>query len=248
MKIKKNEKVLLLGPRSYLVECSGKFVCKFGEANLDRLVGKRFGCKISIGKVKFTVVQPNIIDYLFKRAVRGPQVILPKDAGAIVAFTGCKPGWKVVDAGTGSGFLAMFLANMGCEVVTYENRREFFERAKRNIKDSGLKIKMRLADITKGIKERGVDLITLDMKGPEKVVPHAHKALKPGGWLVIFSMHTEGLKNVVQNVKRFEFSEPRIVEVLERGWQVEIFGKKSFSRPKTHMLAHTGFLIFCRKV
>lgn len=248
MKIRRGQDVLLIGPRSYLIKCSGKFECKYGKTDLDRLIGKRFGRQVSIGKVKFTVVRPTVLDYLFKRAVRGPQVILPKDAAAIAAHTGAGRGWKVVDAGTGSGFLAMFLANLGCEVTTYEKRKDFFEKARKNIRGSGLKIRIVNKDVVKGIKERDVDLVTLDMKNPERAIPHAHKALKPGGWLAVFSMHAEEIREVIKAVKRPGFSEPKIVEVLERGWQVEIHGKKSFSRPKTHMLAHTGFLTFCRRL
>jgi len=248
MKIKKNSDVLLYGPRTYLVRCGGKFSCKYGEINMDKLAGKQFGSRAKIGKMEFIVIRPTLRDYLFKKALRGPQVVLPKDAAAIVAHTGCGKGWKVVDAGTGSGFLAMQLANIGCDVTTYEKRKDFFENAKKNVKGSGLKIKILNKDITKGIKERDVDLVTLDMQNPEKAIPHAHKALKAGGWLAVYSLHTEQLSDVAKAVKKLAFSEPRTVEILEREWQIEIYGKNSFSRPKTHMLAHTGFLTFARKV
>ena len=95
MKIKKNSDVLLYGPRSYLVKCGGKFSCKYGEINMDKLAGRQFGTKVKAGKSEFTVVRPTIRDYLFKKALRGPQVILPKDTAAIVAHTGCGKGWKV---------------------------------------------------------------------------------------------------------------------------------------------------------
>jgi tRNA (adenine57-N1/adenine58-N1)-methyltransferase len=247
-KIHRGANVLLLGPRNYLVKCAGKFGCKYGEVNMDKLIGKQFGTKIKAGKSEFTAVQPTLRDYLFKKASRGPQVVLPKDSAAIMANTGCGKGWKVVDAGTGSGFLSMFLANAGCDVVTYEKRRDFFENARKNIKGSGLKVKTVNRDITKGIKERNVNLVTLDMQNPERAIPHAYRALTPGGWLAVFSMHTEQMKDVVKAVKRAGFLEPKIVEVLEREWQVQIYGKNSYSRPKTHMLGHTGFLTFCRKV
>ena len=248
MKIAKGEPVLLIGPRTYLANCSGRFACKFGEIDMDKLVGKPFGTKVKAGKSEFIVVQPTLRDYLFKKAVRGPQVILPKDGAAIAAATGCGKGWKVIDAGTGSGFLSMFLANLGCNVVTYEKRKDFFTNAKKNIKGSGLKIKTLNKDVTKGIKERNADLVTLDMQNPEKAIPHAYRALRPGGWLAVYSMHAEQLISVVKSVKRLAFSEPKTIEVLEREWQIEIYGRKSFSRPKTHMLGHTGFLTFTRKV
>jgi tRNA (adenine57-N1/adenine58-N1)-methyltransferase len=248
MKIRRNSQVLLVGPRSYLLACSGRFSCKYGSIDMEKLWGCEFGKKIKMGNTTFTAIQPTIRDYLFRKAGRGPQVVLPKDAAAIIGHTGCGKGWRVVDAGTGSGFLAMQLANVGCDVTTYEKRKDFFINAKKNIAGSGLKVKAVNRDIMKGIKERNADLVTLDLQNPEKAVPHAHKALKPGGWLAVYSLHTEQIIDVVKSVKRLGFSEPRTVEVLEREWQVEIYGKKSFTRPHTHMLSHTGFLTFARKV
>jgi len=186
-----------------------------------------------------------IIDFL-KKAKRGPQVILPKDIGLIVSITGCSPGWKVVDAGTGSGFLALFLANLGCKVYTYEKEERFYSIAKKNIKNSGLKnIKIKNSDITKGIKEKNLDMITLDMKNPEKVIKHAYKSLKSGGWLIVYSMHIEQIQRVWKELKKYDFKKPKILENIQREWQIE---GRTFTRPKTHMLAHTGFLTFARKI
>jgi tRNA (adenine57-N1/adenine58-N1)-methyltransferase len=142
----------------------------------------------------------------------------------------------------------MFLANLGCDVTTYEIRKDFFENAKKNILGSGLKIKIVNKDVTKGIKERNVDLVTLDMQNPEKAIPHAYKALKAGGWLAVYSLNSEQIPIVAKAVKRAGFSEPKIIELLEREWQCGIYGKNTFSRPKTHMMGHTGFLTFVRKV
>lgn len=185
-----------------------------------------------------------IIDFL-KKAKRGPQVILKKDFGIIVAETGCNSNWKVVDAGTGSGFLAILLGNLGCKVYTYEKEKRFYNIAKKNIKNSGLKnVKIKNSDIKKGIRERNLDMITLDMKNPEKVIKHAYKSLKSGGWLVIYSMHIEQVQEVWKELGKYNFKQTKILENIQREWQIE---GRTFTRPKTHMLAHTGFLTFARK-
>jgi len=187
----------------------------------------------------------SIIDFL-KKAKRGPQIILKKDFGMIVAETGCNPDWKVVDAGTGSGFLAMLLGNLGCKIYTYEKEKRFYNIAKKNIKNSGLKnVKVKNSDITKGIKEKNLDMITLDMKNPEKVIKHGYKSLKSGGWLVIYSMHIEQIQRIWKELKKYDFKQLKILENIQREWQIE---GRTFTRPKTHMLAHTGFLTFARKV
>jgi tRNA (adenine57-N1/adenine58-N1)-methyltransferase len=242
-KIKKYSLILLLGKqKSYLVRPI-KFSCEFGFVDLRKLIGKEYGSKTKIGKESFTAVKPNIIDFL-KKAKRGPQIIMPKDASVIVSVTGCSPNWKVVDAGAGSGFLSMFLSNIDCKVYSYEKKREFYEIAKRNAKNFGLKIVIKNSDITKGIKEKDVDLVTLDMQNPERVVKYAFKSLKSGGWLAVYSMHIEEVKKVYEELKKYDFTNVKILENIQREWQS--LGK--LTRPKNYMLAHTGFLTFARKL
>ena len=243
-KIKKNSLILLLGKgKNYLVRPI-KFSCEFGFFDLRKVVGKNYGIKIKIGKENFTIVRPTIIDFL-KKAKRGPQIVLPKDSSVILSVTGCSPKWKVVDAGTGSGFLALFLANIGCKVYSYEKRKEFYEIAKKNANNFGLKnIFIKNSDITKGIKEKDVNLVTLDMQNPEKVVKNAFKALISGGWLAVYSMHIEEVKKVYEELKKYNFTQVKILENIQREWQ----SLGNLSRPKTYMLAHTGFLTFARKM
>jgi len=242
-RINKDSLILLLGKKSYLIRPI-KFSCEFGFCDLRKLIGKRYGARVKIGKERFTVVKPNMIDFL-KKAKRGPQIIMPKDSGLIVSITGCSPGWKVVDAGTGSGFLSMFLANLGCTVYTYERKKEFYDIARKNVKNFGLKnVFLKNADITKGIKERNADLVTLDMQNPEKVIKHAFKSLNSGGWLAIYSMHIEEVKKVYEELKKYDFADIKIWENIQREWQS--LGK--LTRPKNYMLAHTGWLTFARKL
>jgi len=248
MAIKRGQRILLLGPRRYIINAEGSIDSKFGRLELEKLVGKPLGTKLKAGKNSFTAVEPTLPDFLAKKAKRGPAVVLPKDAAAILAHTGAGKGWKVLDAGTGSCWLALFLANAGCEVTSYEIRKDFFELAKKNVQMSNLKVKLKNKDASKGFAERNVDLVTLDMKSPEKTIPHAYKALKAGGWIAIFSMHVEEVGNVAKAIGKLGFTSPHMVELLERSWQAEIYGKNAFTRPKTHMLAHTGWLTFARKL
>jgi tRNA (adenine57-N1/adenine58-N1)-methyltransferase len=88
-----------------------------------------------------------------RKLKRGPQIVTPKDASLILAYTGILPGSKVVDAGTGSGHLAIFLATYikPGKVYTYEKDERFIKVAKDNIKISklGKFVKLKKADVTK---------------------------------------------------------------------------------------------------
>src|SRR3972149_1601456 len=112
--MKSGEKVLLMSKdSSYVVEVGkGKYQTKEGIVELAALKKHKFGDEIKthLGK-KFVIARPTIVDFLRKSAKRLPQIIMPKDVALMLAYTGINPGSMVVDAGTGSGFLSMFIAN-----------------------------------------------------------------------------------------------------------------------------------------
>ena len=77
---------------------------------------------------------------LLKKLKRGgPAVTLPKDAGMVIAYSGIGKDSKVVELGTGTGFMTVQLANIAKEVITYEKRKEFAELAAANIKKAGIR-------------------------------------------------------------------------------------------------------------
>lgn len=243
------ERILLIGRNEkYLVEIGrGSFGTKSGVIDLAEVKKRRIGDKIKthLGKV-FRIVEPSLKDLFEKGFKRGAQVILPKDAALILAYTGIKSKSKVVDAGTGTGYLSIFLANYLSKgkVVTYEKDRRFIRIAQENIKLSGLKnIILKEGDVTKGFEEKNVDLVTLDLKEAKKVIKHAHRALKFGGYLAIYCPTVNELLEVLEEIERFSFSKPIIVESIVREWKYE-----KTLRPKTKGLMHTGFLVFTRKV
>lgn len=186
------------------------------------------------------------LNELFNELERLPQVITPKDASLILAYTGIPTDAKIVDAGAGSGFLAIFLAWYCPEgkVVTYEKRKEFTEIVKRNIKKSGLKnLEVKNKDVIEGIDEKDIDLITLDMKDCEKVVSIAHKKLKKDGWLAVYSPHIEQVSSTIEEMRKAGFTGTEVVENIVREWQSEY----GYTRPKSQGLMHTGWLTFGKK-
>jgi tRNA (adenine57-N1/adenine58-N1)-methyltransferase len=75
------------------------------------------------------------------------------------------------------------------------------------------------------------------------VVKHAYKALKPGGYLVVYSPHIEQVISVSREIEKKDFCDLKTVENIVREWQIE-----KITRPKTTGIMHTGFLTFARKV
>lgn len=181
-----------------------------------------------------------------KKLKRGPQVVLPKDAGAIIAYSGiCKESF-VLDAGAGSGWLAVQLGMIAKRVIAYDNRPEFAELAQKNAKRAGLdNVEVRVRNIIEqGFDEAGADVITLDMASSDKVAGHAFAALKEGGVLVGYMPHTEQLKAFVMAAKAAGFEDEVFsCEIIIRGMLVRDAGV----RPENTGLTHTGYLAFARK-
>jgi tRNA (adenine57-N1/adenine58-N1)-methyltransferase len=238
---------LLLGKKKYVVNLEGdKYNTQFGQIDLKELKKKKIGERIKTHTgQEFIVAEPSFLDLLEKKARRLPQIVMPQDAAMILAYTGISPKSLIIDAGSGSGFLCIFLAYycpLG-KVVSYEINKKFAQIAVENAKLIGLKnLTIKNKDILQGIEEENVDLITLDMKDAEKIVEDAYNALKPGGWLVVYSPYIEQVKLVNEKIEKMPFVELKTIECIKREWQIG-----SFTRPKTLGLMHTGWLTFARK-
>jgi len=61
--------------------------------------------------------------------------------------------------------------------------------------------------------------------------------------LVVYSPTVNHLFKVCKEVKKFEFTEMKILENIVREWQFE-----KTLRPKTKGIMHTGFITIARKV
>ncbi len=180
----------------------------------------------------------------FKRLKRGPQVILPKDIGMIIAYTGIGKESTCVDAGTGSGWLAIALARIAKAVTTYDNRDEFLRIAERNKEIEGLgNLTIKKGDVTKGIDESDVDLVTLDMPDSDKALRNAKKALKAGGHVVGYLPHTEQVRKFVETLEKLKFCNILTVETIVR----DILVRAQGVRPSTKGVWHTGYLVFAQK-
>ena len=174
---------------------------------------------------------------------RGPAIVRNKDIGLIITETGINKNSLAVDAGAGTGYLAAYLANICKKVVTYENRKEFFKIASNNFKFLKLKnIKIKQKDIYKGISEKNLDLITLDLMEPWKVLKYAPKSLKLGGFLVCYLPTINQVDKLIKNIKE-QFMLVKTSELIERKWETN-----NMIRPESRMIGHTGFLVFVRKV
>ena len=188
---------------------------------------------------------------LLRKTNRGPQVVLPKDAAAMIGITGVSSGWHCLDAGAGSAWLCGFVGNLiqpKGKLTSYERDERWYKVAKENIKMFGLEkiVKVKRGDVRQAPelkKADHLDLITLDVKEPEDVVPKAAHSLKPGGFIAIFSPHIEQQRRAIDAIRKSgSFTFVNTIETIQRPWQVS-----DFTHPEISGLLHTCFLTVARK-
>jgi tRNA (adenine57-N1/adenine58-N1)-methyltransferase catalytic subunit len=243
------ERILLVDAkeRRYLITLrpSASFHTHVGIVEHDDLIGIPEGSTVlgSTGR-RFLVVRPTLSDAVLKMP-RGAQVIYPKDLGAILIEADIAPGVRVLEAGVGSGALSMALLRAGAEVIGYELREDFAERARSNVAAMGAgsdRYRVEIRDVYEGITEQGLDRILLDLPEPWQVLPHAAKALRPGGILCAYLPTINQTSQLRAAIDDGGFGLASTLEVLHRTWHIE----PRSVRPDHRMVGHTGFLTTAR--
>ncbi len=240
--------VLSRGKYSFLVEkFEGELHTHHGIIRLDELKDRDYGDEVRthLG-VKYKILPFKPSDF-FRHFKRGATPIMPKDIGAIIAYTGLSPDSLIFDAGTGSGVLAAYLAyfNKFGEVVTVEKRKDFAEIARKNFEAAKLKnIHQIVGDalyVADALKVE-FDLIVLDMKDDVAFIPKARKILRPGGYAVVYNPYIEAARAVYQEMEKNGFKEVEAFEILRVDLDVKRVGTRTSTR-----VWHTGYIVMGRR-
>ncbi|MGA7193185.1 MAG: tRNA (adenine-N1)-methyltransferase [Anaerolineales bacterium] len=215
----------------------------------DDLIGKPWGTQVfSHMGSPFFLLQPSLAD-LLSDLPRTTQILYPKDIGFILITMGIGPGKKVVEAGTGSGSMTIALAyNVSAEghVISYEVRPEMQSLAKKNLERVGLaaRVDFKLRDIAEGLDETDADAFFLDVPNPYDYISQVRAALKPGGFFCSLIPTVNQVEQLLIALRRGQFAFIEVCEVLVRYYKPE----PNRLRPADRMVAHTGFLIFARRI
>lgn len=245
--MQKIKKVLITkqGNKFYARDLSSDLHTQYGFIKKSDLKKKDGSSLKTNTKKELTIFSPSFID-LYRKIKRGAQIIPLKDIGLIIAETGINKDSKIIDAGSGSGALACFLAHLCKEVVTYDIRKDFIKIVEKNIEFLDLKnIKIKNKDVYNKIDEKDADLIILDLPEPWKAINSAKKALKIGGFLVSYSPSVPQTMDFVNAIhKDKNFVHIKTSEIIEREWEVE----ERKVRPKSRGIGHSGLISFCRRI
>ena len=133
-----------------------------------------------------------------------------------------KKNMKVLEIGTGSGYQACVLAEMGAKVFSIERQRKLYTKTKAFLAEFPYRIKMFLGDGNKGLPTYGpFDRIIITAAAPE--IPQALiDQLKVGGMMVIPLCENDEHQTMFRltkqedgNLKREEYGDFRFVPMLK---------------------------------
>ena len=231
------------------LQAGTKFETHRGILQHDDLIGKPWGTQVySHMGAPFFLFQPSLADLLIDLP-RTTQIMYPKDIGFILVTMGVGHGQRVMEAGTGSGSMTTALAyTVGPEgrVISYEVKPDVQNLAKKNLTRFGLdsRVDFKLRDIQEGLDETDVDSFFLDVPNPYDYIEQVRTALKPGGFLCCLIPTFNQVEKTLHALRQHNFAFIEVCEVLLRYYKPE----PTRLRPTDRMVAHTGFLIFGRKI
>jgi tRNA (adenine57-N1/adenine58-N1)-methyltransferase len=249
-----NDLVLLVGQdrKEFLLrlKAGAQFQTHRGCINHDDLLGRPLGREIrSHLDYAFVILEPSSAE-LIKLLKRTTQIMYPKDIGYILLKLNVMPGSRVIEAGTGSGGLTLALARAigadGC-VYSYEIRQDILRLAQKNLESLGFAdhVEFKLRDIAAGFEERDVDALFLDVRRPWAYLAHVAEALKDSGFFGAILPTTNQVAELVGALEvQGGFGYIEVEEIMMRPYKAV----PARLRPMDRMVAHTGYLVFARKV
>ena len=217
----------------------------------DTVIGQCEGMVVTTARGERLLVLRPTYAQLIPSLPRQAQPIYPKDVGPILLWGDIGPGMRVIEVGVGPGAVTLALLRAvgpTGELVSYELREDFAARARDNVErfhGTAPNWTLRVGDAFEGFVERDVDRMVIDLAEPWRLLDRIAEALRPGGVVTGFVPTALQVKEFVDGLRAHgSFAAVEILETLTRFWQV----RDRSLRPEHRMVAHTGFLVFARRL
>ena len=157
----------------------------------------------------------------------GQTISQPYTVAFMTQALNVQPGDKILEIGTGSGYQAAVLAELGGEVYTIERSLDLYNRTFKLLDKFDYKIRMKYGDGTLGWKEEAPFDKIIVTAGSPKIPKTLVEQLKIGGRMVIPVGDKSEQKMIVidkteDGEKIYEYSGFRFVPLIGReGWNEE---------------------------
>jgi tRNA (adenine57-N1/adenine58-N1)-methyltransferase len=254
------DRVQLTGPKGRLntvtLEAGGAFHTHRGILDHDLVIGQPDASIVtSSNGVEYLALRPLLTDFVMSMP-RGAAIVYPKDAAQILSIGDIFPGAQVVEAGVGSGALALSLLRAVGPTGTlqsFERREEFADVARGNVEAflGGVPANwtVTVGDLVESLPSQAadgsIDRVVLDMLAPWECIGVAASALTAGGVIVCYVATVTQLSRTAEAIRSTGlFTDPESSETMIRTWHVEGLAV----RPDHRMIGHTGFLLAARRL
>ncbi len=237
-----------------VIDVEKEFITNEGKFSFS--VIKNIPSKIySSTGVEFKIYHPTYKEFVLLMK-RGPQIIYPKDIGQIILEADIHKESNVLEIGTGSGALTLYLLNIigtGGSLISLDVSRKNQRRAKKTIdrymSTHDFKNNYNLDFITTSLVDFNykeytevVDTVVTDVPEPWEFFENniVTKDLKWVSYLPSISQITKFNDVLINN----KFENIEVKEVILRDWVVD----KKIVRPSNKLVSHTGFIISGRYI
>lgn len=240
--------------RNYLFRLKegGTFDSHRGSVSHQQILQAGWGRAVTTPQgERFTLHRPTLEDYLLHMP-REATPTYPKDAATICFLLDLAPGFRVLEAGSGSGGLTLYLARAvgpSGQVWSYEARPKHLERARRNLsafEDWGNVVWVEADLGTADKPHNSLDGIALDLMEPWSVLEAITPALKPDRFVVSYLPNITQVTTLLEHLQTtgLPYLHERTLEVLHREWDI----RPPVAHPKFQQVGHTAFLVQLRKI
>ena len=237
-----------------VVDITKDFVTNEGKFHFKAIESIPSIVKSSTGQ-EFKIYRPTFKEFILLMK-RGPQIIYPKDISQIVIEANISSSSKVLEIGTGSGALTLYLLNFlntDGLIVTLDISKTNQRRAKKTIerylsakemnKDYNLQfINKELIEFNFSEHSNEIDTIITDVPEPwaffDKNIIDSDLF-----WVSYLPSITQVIK-MKQCLELNKFENIEVKEVIVRDWYLN----KKIARPDNKLISHTGFLLSARYI
>ena len=237
-----------------VIDVEKEFITNEGKFSFSAITNIPSKVQSSTG-VEFKIYHPTYKEFVLLMK-RGPQIIYPKDIGQIILEADIHKYSNVLEIGTGSGALTLYLLNIigtGGSLISLDVSKKNQRRAKKTIdrymSTNDFKNNYNLDFITTSLIDFNykeytevIDTVVTDVPEPWEFFNN-NKIENNITW-VSYLPSISQVDKLTNTLKDNNFKNIEIKENLERYWII----KDKILRPKNEMVGHTGFIVSSRYI